>query len=258
MLSERYVWRNPLRHRHPAEKVGMCAACLVACLAARSPAVPLGVAAVMLGLSAGPGRVPLRTLGQFMAAPLVLALVAGATVAVSVDAPGGYLWGLSAGGHGVGVTAAGLADALHMAARVCGALACLGFLSFSTPVADLFALAERMPGCGLMAELAMLVYSSLHVMLDTAARMHQGQANRLGYTNYRNSMRSLALLASGLFLRSLQRSRGVHLALQARGYQGRLRVATTHREVSWPVMCAIGIAGVLVLAAAAGGEWTSW
>jgi len=67
----------------------------------------------------------------------------------------------------------------------------------------------------------------------------------LGRADYRSRMRALSMLASGLFLRCVQRARRLEDGIEARGYQGRLWVLAPRQAVSPGV-----VAGILTLQAA--------
>jgi cobalt/nickel transport system permease protein len=52
--------------------------------------------------------------------------------------------------------------------------------------------------------------------------MSNAQKTRMGYNGYKNSFRSLGLLTSNLFFKSLDKSELLQHALDSRGYSGEL------------------------------------
>ena len=62
--------------------------------------------------------------------------------------------------------------------------------------------------------------------------MRRAQSWRLGRADYGCRVRALAMLASGLFLRCVQRAHRLEDGMQSRGYSGRLWVLAPRRAPS--------------------------
>ncbi len=57
------------------------------------------------------------------------------------------------------------------------------------------------------------------------------QTVRLGYTNLRRSLYSVAMLASTLFIRSWEQGEKLYLAMNSRCYDGKLTLFETKRPI---------------------------
>lgn len=212
---DRHAWTNRWRRYHPLEKAALAGGLLAAdlILPARSVAAPVLLAAF---LATVPGAgVPLRAFAKVMAVPAGFLLTGLPALAVSVD------WSAS---PMIALPAEGVATASAVTARSLAAVACLAFLILTTPVPDLLGLARRAGVPASLVELAYLVHRLIFVVLERADAARQAQAARLGYRCWRTAIRSVGMLAGGLFLRSLDRGRRLDLGLSARGYHGDLRV----------------------------------
>lgn len=242
LAVDRHAWTNRWRFIHPAEKALFVAGLLAADFAFPAATVaPQVFTAAWLATVVG-ARVPGRAFWGVMAAPAGFLLAGLPALAVSVNLDGtGALLSLSWAGLG-------LAAAVSL--RSLAAVACLAFLILTTPVPDLLGLARRMGMPAALAELAYLMHRLVFVVLERASAARQAQAARLGYSGFRTSIRSLGMLASGLFLRSLDRGRRLDLGLAARGYHGELRVLGREPQLSMKrlALAALGVAGVVTLA----------
>jgi len=117
-------------------------------------------------------------------------------------------------------------DALNLAIIIfCRTLACfsaLGFLSLTTPIALILNDLSRIKVPKVFIEIALLMYTSIFVFLDQIKTMTNAQKTRMGYNGFKNSYRSLGLLISNLFFRSLDKGEQLQHALDSRGYNGEL------------------------------------
>ena len=242
LATDRHAWTNRWRFIHPGEKALFVAGLLVADFALPAAAVaPQVFSAAYLATVAGAG-VPGRAFWGVMAVPAGFLLAGIPALALSVD--------LGGAGPALSLSPEGLALAAAVSLRSLAAVACLAFLILTTPVPDLLRLARRLGMPPALVELAYLMHRLVFVVLERAAAARQAQGARLGYCNSCCSIRSLGLLAGGLFLRSLERGRRLDLGLAARGYQGELRVLGREPELS-PKRLALAAAAVTVVVALA-------
>ena len=70
----------------------------------------------------------------------------------------------------------------------------------------------------------LLIYRFIFILLDTASAISTSQDCRLGNRNYRTSLKSFSALASVLLLRSFKRANALYDAMEARCYDGTIRV----------------------------------
>jgi cobalt/nickel transport system permease protein len=103
---------------------------------------------------------------------------------------------------------------------------------------------QRLGIPAVLIDLALMIYRFLFVTAITLGEMRRAQSWRLGRADYRSRMRALSMLASGLFLRCVQRARRLEDGIEARGYQGRLWVLAPRHAASPAV-----VAGVLAFQA---------
>ena len=76
-------------------------------------------------------------------------------------------------------------------------------------------------------ELALLVYRYIFVLLEEIITIKDAQKVRLGYCNWRQSLRSLGILGGSLILRAYDRAERVFEAMVARGYTGTMTITYT-------------------------------
>lgn len=108
--------------------------------------------------------------------------------------------------------------------KVMGSLSCLYFISLTTPMIDVISVLAKLKVPSFLIELISLVYRFIFIILETSEMMFISQNSRLGYRDIKTSYKSLGALASTLFIRSFKRANDLYTALEARGYNGELKV----------------------------------
>jgi cobalt/nickel transport system permease protein len=91
---------------------------------------------------------------------------------------------------------------------------------------DTWIMLRKMGTPSILVEMSMLMYRYMFVFLEYASRMHLAQELRLGYSNLRRSFRSISLVATNLFIGTLQQGERTFTAMTARGYDGNIRMLT--------------------------------
>lgn len=225
---DRHAYSNRIRTLEPAYKAGLALAVILLCLVLSRPAVGLLAAVWMAGLLIGWAGVPPWTvLRVFLGeATFLMLAVGGVALSISIGpAPSASTtWSWRVGPLWLFSSPTAIELAVMLASRALGCAAAMSFLSLTTPLVDLVDLARRLHLPPLLVDLATLIYRFVFELLETLERMRIAQNNRLGYSNFRRSMASAALLASRLWLETYRRSRRLQIALEGRGYAGELRV----------------------------------
>lgn len=145
-------------------------------------------------------------------------------------------------------TQEGLHHGLLIGTRVVGAVAIATALSFSTPFQHLLVAARWFRAPAVMVELASLIYRYLFLLREETLTVMRAQRSRLGYADYRRSLRSAAALCGMAFVRAYDRALAIHQAMLCRGYQGELH-GDRLRPAGWREAAQIAV-GLVILAVA--------
>ncbi|OGO24980.1 MAG: cobalt ECF transporter T component CbiQ [Chloroflexi bacterium RBG_16_50_9] len=162
--------------------------------------------------------IPIKLLVLRLTIPLVMAGVIlitqiflfGTTTVFTIP-----LWGFNLVGY-----QEGLSRGILIMCRVIGGVSLILFLSMSTPASHLLLAAAWFRGPKILIELSLLMYRYIFVLLEEIITIRDAQKVRLGYRNWRHSMRSLSVLGGSLVLRAYDRAERVFEAMTARGYTG--------------------------------------
>ena len=129
--------------------------------------------------------------------------------------------------------------AIQLILTALAAVSCLYFLSFTTPMPDILEVLKKLRCPKLLIELMLLIYRFIFVLLDIASAISTSQNCRLGNRNYKTSLKSFGLLGSVLMIRAVQRSNRLYDAMEARCYDGTIRVLSENQPPKKKVIVAI-------------------
>lgn len=231
---DKYAYVSRLKQTDPMQKFLFALLTLGICLWANSIIVSLLVLLIMGWVTVYKGGTPFSLFVKLMLVPMSFLVISILTIGVNIsESQSDFLFSMSVFGTHIGVSQAGIQNAMWLFFNALGAVSCLYYLSLSTPMVDLLAVLRRLKVPKLLIELMGLIYRFIFVLLETADTMYTAQNSRLGYSSLSSGYRSLSVLASTLFIRAYKRSDELYTALEARGYDGELNVLEEPFETHW-------------------------
>jgi cobalt/nickel transport system permease protein len=229
------AFTNHWRHRNPWEKVLFGAGFLVVALLIPPMPGTLLIALIVSAAAIAGARIPVSSWLTVLSVPVSFALLTAAGILIQIG---------GAPGFAVSVDWKDLPVAIGLLLRSTAAICCLAFIGWTTPLMELIPVFGRIGIPNVLIDLALMIYHFLFVTATTLREMRRAQSWRLGRADYRSRMRALSMLASGLFIRCIERFRRLENGIESRGYEGRLWVLAPERGVSFAF-----ISGTLALQA---------
>ncbi|MCW3998826.1 MAG: cobalt ECF transporter T component CbiQ [Candidatus Bathyarchaeota archaeon] len=238
---DRYAYINQLAKTSPATKIFFAASLLLLSVLSPNPVVPITVFVISLILILAVAQIPIRFYFNLFLYPLAFAGLSCTFIAlffgnqaplVEVPFPW-FTWTIYTNG---------ITIALATFFRVLGAISALFFLVLTTTMNDLFISLRKIRVPKVLIEISLLIYRYIFVFMEVAAKMTTAQKLRLGQTGYLKRIRQTSLLAANLFVRTLEQGERTFTAMNARGYDGNIRVLEDQPKSNW-----VTIAGIIVL-----------
>lgn len=225
---EGYTVSNKLGTLRPGDKIFFSLFTLIIVVYARSPFLFLLVLFTMPSITIWSG-VRIKHYVELLLIPLtfllpsifVLAFLQGSVPVLTVSIAG---WQLSMMREGLEL------GALLMMRSLAG-ISCLFFLIMTTPIADILETMRKFRVPEIVIELSFMTYKLIFVLIDEMESTMLAQNARLGYLRG-NRIKSLSLLLSSMLVRLLKKSQKMELALEARGYAGKMPSLTLGRRAA--------------------------
>jgi cobalt/nickel transport system permease protein len=240
-LLENIAQKNGLREVNPSLKLAGALGAILLCLLSQSYIASLAIALLLSGGILLLARVDLRTYGELLVAPFSFALM-GALVIILLSGGGEPFWSWSPlPWLAFSITRGSINEGILVLCRVAGGMSALIFLALTTPMTDLFIVMRRCRVPEEVLDLAMMIYRTIFMIMDQLVQAYQAQRMRLGYTSFRESVRSFSMLCGSVFIASWIAGEDLIRAMDARCYSGKFAMLGETQPVGIkPLLTVIG------------------
>lgn len=234
---DRFAYQDsPIHRLDPRTKILMVLAYSLVLISLPRYALPSAWYAVLPFILITWGGVPLRFVVKhtLMVSPFIVCLVFFAPIFDQADVRIGPSW----------VVKGGLLSAVSILVRFVLGMACLIALASTTRFPDLLDGLRKLGLPRVLMDQLSFLYRYLFLLLDQAMHLRRAQAARDGGRGPVFAYwKSNAALVGVLFIRTLEQAERTHLAMTARGYDGRLR---NLRQLQWRVRDGLALAATAV------------
>lgn len=193
--------------------------------------VSLFVIVTMGGLTLLIGRLPWKKYMKFMTIPLAFMIMSVLIIAIYFSRQPAGEWNISLHYFYLCMSEESVRTAVSVFLKALAGMSALYMMSLSTPVSEFILVLQKLHLPRIFTELMNLIYRYIFILLEAASQMQTAAKARMGYRNFRVSLRSFSGIAGNLFLISLKRANTYYDALVARGYDGRLEFLTEKKPV---------------------------
>ena len=232
IVIDKLCYLSKLRYVNPMEKFAFAVLTLIFCIVSRSIAMGIFVLALTAYLTIVKGGISANRYRKLIMVPLAFLILSTAAIVINVSRQPLDAFAISIGNWYLTGSFQALRHAAQLIITALASVSCLYFLSFNTTMTDILGVLRKLHFPALMVELMLLIYRYIFVLLDVAYYISTSQNSRLGHKDLRTSVRSFGAMVQALFIRAMKRSRNLYDAMEARGYDGEIRVLEENHPVS--------------------------
>ncbi|MBR2557501.1 MAG: cobalt ECF transporter T component CbiQ, partial [Methanobrevibacter sp.] len=212
---------NKLSDSNAYVKIIVALALMIFTLAVNNLALDAFTFVLMAVLILGVARISFKSYIKFLTIPVVFALIT-CLFLIFFFGTGEVIF--DTGIWGIVVTKSSLDFGVNTFCRCFACFSCLGFLTLTTPIAEILQCLHKVKVPVIFIDIALLMYNTIFIFLDQLSTMRNAQETRLGYVGSKSTYKSLGMLFSNLFFRSLDKSESLQCSLDSRCYTGYLPV----------------------------------
>ena len=232
-LLEDIAQKNGLREVNTYLKLMAGLGAILLCLLSTSYLPPLFIAALLTGAILFLARVEAKTYAELFILPLWFAVM---SIAGIILITGGqtifWRWDIMPG-LSLSITRESINQGMLVFCRVIGGMSALCFISLTTPMTDIFTAFRQCRVPEPVIDLMMIIYRTIFILMDQVIQIYHAQIMRLGYSTYRESIKSFATLCGAAFIASWDAGDDLIRAMDARCYDGRFALLGENRHVEF-------------------------
>jgi len=227
LFLEEYAYSNALKNSNTRLKALFVLSNLILGVFSTSPVAPFIIFCTMVFLTIFMAKIPARDYFMWFSTPVFFTIPL-------------FLAMIFFFGDGINL-------GLLVVSRALSGASCLFFLAFTTPMAKLSSAMKLLKVPDIIIELSMLIYRYIFVVLGEATRMELSQRTRLGYTSFKKSLNSLSLLVTNVFIRAMNRGDKLHVAMESRCYDGKIKLPEEESIQKLPLIALITFEGLIFM-----------
>jgi len=208
---------------NPALKFGVVLLLMVLCVASPGPASGVFLTILVPVLLVFAGGLKFHDYIQLLALPVSFLMLSGLALLFQIGSVQTGAFSIRAFGLWFCVSTESQIQTSLVISRAIGAVSCLYLLSLTTPMSSIIGVLRRAHCPGVIIELMYLMYRYIFILISGYHTMHNAAKSRLGFSDYRKSLRTTGMLYSNLLIRSYSHARQSFDAMESRCYDTEIR-----------------------------------
>lgn len=224
ILIDKLAYMSPMRRTSPFLKSTIAIGALLISVGMQSFAVAVIVLISMGYLTVYYGKVSLSAYKNMMLAPAAFLFMGTLAILFDVTSVKQDLINIPIGSMYISSSVNNLITVSRLIIVAISSVACLYFLSSTTPMTDIILVLNKLRCPAILVELMMLIYRFIFVIGDVATTITQAQESRLSNISRRRHIKAIGQMLSVLLIRAIDKSNKLYNSMEARCYDGRIRV----------------------------------
>ncbi len=224
LIIDKYAYTNKLADFNPMLKVIVIAICLIIAITINNNYLNIAIFCSMVFLTTFVAGIPFKKYIKILIIPMSFLFISTLTILFSISSKDVYIYSMKIGSKYIGITDESILQSINTAIRVFASLSLTFFLSLTTSLNKLIIVFNKMRIPAIIVELLVLIYRFIFIFLEESINIHMAQEVRFGYSGFKNSLNSTALLIKSLFIRVLLRYKDMVNSLDAKLYNGEFKV----------------------------------
>lgn len=219
---DEYAYNSKLRNWNSSLKVLFSFAIMIMSICSHNVIIP-----ILITVSAGiitiyTGKIRTGVYLSFMCIPLAFLIMTSIAIVLDFNFNGGF---------SVKIHSEDVYRSVHIFFKAIGAVSAMYMLSLSTPVTEIIAVLGKLKLPFIIIDLMNLMYKYIFVLLDSQAKMKNSAASRLGYCNFKTSLKTFGLICGNLFVVSLRRASDYYNAIESRCSGGKIKFLSQNNSL---------------------------
>ena len=196
--------KSRLKKVHPVLKFGTLFTLIILCVVSPNPLTGVFLLFAMIILVVFVGGLNLHRYIRILSLPVAFLLIAGFALLFYVSPEPTGVLNIPLFGYWLSVSTSTQAHTALIVSRALGAVSCLCSIGVTTPMPDIIGVLRSFRCPSVMIDLMYLIYRYIFILLSLHHEMYNAVRCRLGFRDYRTSLRATGMIYTNLLARSYQ------------------------------------------------------
>ena len=223
VLSIDEISRNSgLSDKNSALKIAASMTMIVLCVVSKNPVTGFSILAISGALLILMGKIEFSTYIRFLSVPMAFIFIGGLAIALNYSKSPMDIGNVKVFSGYLGIGMKSQMQARLVVAKSFGAVSSLYIMSLTTPMSEIIRCLKKVRVPAIVIDLMYLIYRCIFIIYGMHMTMKTAAKSRMGYSGYRRSIKTTAMIYSNLLMRSYMASSRMFDAMMSRCYMGEI------------------------------------
>ncbi len=242
-----YAYLSQLKKLNPTFKVLFSIITLFLCIGLNNIWVSVFIVISMSILSIWKGKINFHEYLSLLTIPLVFMILAGLSIALGISRVPFGEHNFNLGLFYIYTSKESIVEMINIMLKALGAVSTLYMMTLSTSAGEIISVFRKFRFPKIILELMNMIYRFIFIIMDVQLKMTNSAKSRLGYIDYKTSIKTFGNTLSNLLVVSLKKASQYYSSMEARCYDGDIVFLEEEKEVKLKHILYAGIYFILVL-----------
>lgn len=241
-----YAYLSGLKSLNSSFKVIFSVVTLFLCVGLNNIYVSVFIAATMGLLIVFKGKVHIHDYFSLLTIPVTFMILAGISIAIGISKSPLGEYNLNLGCFYIYTSRESLIEMLEIMIKAFGAITSIYMITLSTTAGEIISVLRKFHMPKIITELMNMIYRFIFIIMEVQIRMTNSAKSRLGYVDYKTSLKTFGNTLSNLFIVSLKKASQYYSAMESRAYDGDILFLEEEKELKMKHVFYAGVYYILI------------
>lgn len=226
-----YTYISGLKNINPSFKILFSIITLFLCICLNNIYTSIFIIISMGILTVYKGKISFHNYLSLLTIPLTFIVLASIPIAIGFSKQPIGEFNLNLGEFYIYSSREDIFDSVNLIFKALGAISALYTMTLSTSSSEIISSLKKIHVPKIIIELMTMIYRFIFIIMEVQIKMTNSAKSRLGYVDYRTSLKTFGNTLSNLFIVSLKKASTYYSAMESRCYDGEINFLEEEKQL---------------------------
>lgn len=227
-----YTYISGLKHINPSFKILFAIITLFLCIGLNNIYASIFITVSMGILTVYKGKISFHNYLSLLSIPLTFMILASLPIAIGVSKHSIGDYNINLGVFYIYLTKNSIYEMINLLLKALGAVSAVYMMTLSTSSTEIISSLRKIHVPKIIMELMNMIYRFIFIIMDVQVKMKNSAKSRLGYVDYKTSLKTFGSTLSNLFIVSIKKAATYYSAMEARCYDGEINFLEEEKTIN--------------------------